>query len=79
MKHFKYTSQKVYCGHEYTESNLKFGKHVEPGNEAILQKIELVRAQREKHCPTVPTTIKEEKLTNPFMRVHEQSVMDRSC
>lgn len=69
---------KVYCGHEYTESNLKFGKHVEPGNEAILQKIELVRAQREKHCPTVPTTIKEEKLTNPFMRVHEQSVMDHA-
>ncbi|XP_076664199.1 transmembrane protein 104 isoform X2 [Andrena cerasifolii] len=67
---------KVYCGHEYTENNLKFGKSVEPGNEAIRQKIEVVRVQCEKHCPTVPSTIGEEKLTNPFMRVHEQTVMD---
>ena len=67
---------KVYCGHEYTENNLKFGKSVEPGNEAIRQKIEVVRVQCEKHRPTVPSTIGEEKQTNPFMRVHEQSVMD---
>ncbi|XP_015433901.1 PREDICTED: hydroxyacylglutathione hydrolase, mitochondrial isoform X2 [Dufourea novaeangliae] len=69
---------KVYCGHEYTESNLKFGRHVEPLNEAIRQKIESVRIQREKLHPTVPSTIQEEKLTNPFMRVHEQPVMDHT-
>ncbi|XP_076658091.1 hydroxyacylglutathione hydrolase, mitochondrial-like isoform X1 [Halictus rubicundus] len=69
---------KVYCGHEYTESNLKFGKHVEPQNEAIIQKIESVRVQRGKFQPTVPSTILEEKLTNPFMRVHEQSVMEHA-
>lgn len=69
---------KVYCGHEYTENNLKFGKHVEPQNEAIIQKIESVRVQRSKCLPTVPSTISEEKLTNPFMRVHEQSVMDHA-
>nr|XP_033333596.1 hydroxyacylglutathione hydrolase, mitochondrial isoform X2 [Megalopta genalis] len=69
---------KVYCGHEYTENNLKFGKHVEPQNEAIIQKIESVRIQRENFHPSVPSTILEEKLTNPFMRVHEQSVMDHA-
>ncbi|XP_076285976.1 hydroxyacylglutathione hydrolase, mitochondrial-like isoform X3 [Lasioglossum baleicum] len=69
---------KVYCGHEYTESNLKFGKHVEPQNEAIIQKIESVRVQRGKFQPTVPSTISEEKQTNPFMRVHEKSVMDHA-
>ncbi|XP_043261796.1 hydroxyacylglutathione hydrolase, mitochondrial isoform X4 [Colletes gigas] len=69
---------KVYCGHEYTENNLKFGQHVEPENEAIRQKIESIHVQREKHCPTVPSTIQDEKLTNPFMRVHEQSVMDHA-
>ncbi|XP_050475089.1 hydroxyacylglutathione hydrolase, mitochondrial isoform X2 [Bombus flavifrons] len=69
---------KVYCGHEYTGNNLKFGKHVEPENEAIRQKIEWVRIQREKNNPTVPSTIQEEKFTNPFMRVHEQSVMDHT-
>lgn len=69
---------KVYCGHEYTANNLKFAKHVEPENEAIRQKIEWVRIQREKNNPSVPSTIQEEKLTNPFMRVHEQSVMDHT-
>ena len=36
---------RVYCGHEYTEKNLR-------------------RANR----PTVPSTIREEKATNPFLR-----------
>lgn len=66
---------KVYCGHEYTENNLKFGKHVEPQNNAIDCKISWAREQRRANKPTVPSTIGEEKLTNPFMRVHEESVM----
>ncbi|XP_034174426.1 transmembrane protein 104 homolog isoform X2 [Osmia lignaria lignaria] len=69
---------KVYCGHEYTGNNLKFGKFVEPENSAIHRKMEWVRIQREKNHPTVPSTIQEEKLTNPFMRVHEKSVMDHT-
>lgn len=69
---------KVYCGHEYTANNLKFGIHVEPNNEAILQKMEWVRTQRGQNNPTVPSTIESEKLTNPFMRVHEQSVMNHA-
>lgn len=31
--------QKVYCGHEYTVNNLKFARHVEPGNAAIQEKL----------------------------------------
>ncbi|XP_012255132.2 hydroxyacylglutathione hydrolase, mitochondrial isoform X2 [Athalia rosae] len=69
---------KVYCGHEYTESNLKFAQHVEPNNEAIKQKIQWARAQREKKLPTIPSTISEEKNTNPFMRVNEPSVMEHA-
>lgn len=69
---------KVYCGHEYTVNNLKFGNHVEPNNEAILQKMEWVRSQRGQNNPTIPSTIESEKLTNPFMRVHEQSVMNHA-
>ena len=74
----KIYSQKVYCGHEYTAANLKYGKHVEPDNENILQKIEKVHALCEKQIPTLPSTISEEKLTNPFMRVHEPSVMQHT-
>ncbi|KAG5316901.1 GLO2 protein, partial [Acromyrmex heyeri] len=66
---------KVYCGHEYTVNNLKFGLHVEPENVAIQQKLDQVHIQRANNLPTVPSTIKDEKLTNPFMRVHEPSVM----
>ncbi|XP_029669485.1 hydroxyacylglutathione hydrolase, mitochondrial-like isoform X3 [Formica exsecta] len=66
---------KVYCGHEYTSNNLKFGLHVEPENKAIQEKLNWSHTQRANNLPTVPSTIKDEKLTNPFMRVHEPTVM----
>ncbi|KAL6423161.1 hypothetical protein ACFW04_010086 [Cataglyphis niger] len=66
---------KVYCGHEYTANNLKFGLHVEPENKAIQDKLNWSHIQRANNLPTVPSTIKDEKLTNPFMRVHEPTVM----
>jgi len=69
---------KVYCGHEYTLQNLAFGAHVEPNNKAIRDKIAWSKAKREKPEPTVPSLISEEKLINPFMRVHEKSVQDHA-
>ena len=69
---------RVYCGHEYTESNLRFAAHVEPGNEAVRQALARVRAARAKAAAdwhdagpdemTVPTTIADEHATNPFLR-----------
>jgi hydroxyacylglutathione hydrolase len=59
---------KVYCGHEYTQKNLEFALTLEPGNAALREKYERVRALRQKGLPTVPTTIGEEKTTNPFCR-----------
>jgi hydroxyacylglutathione hydrolase len=59
---------KVYCGHEYTQKNLEFALTLEPGNAALREKYERVRALRQKGLPTVPTTIGEEKATNPFCR-----------
>ncbi len=58
----------VYCGHEYTASNLRFAAHVEPGNAAISAKVARVAALRAEGAPTVPSTLAEEKATNPFMR-----------
>jgi len=58
----------VYCGHEYTASNLRFAAHVEPGNMAIVQKSAFVAEQRERGEPTVPSTLEQERATNPFMR-----------
>jgi hydroxyacylglutathione hydrolase len=65
---------RVFCGHEYTASNLRFAAHVEPNNQAVAEKAERVRAQRERGEATVGTTIAEELATNPFMRVSQASV-----
>jgi len=68
---------KVYCGHEYTASNLKFAAFVEPENEDIKNKIEIVKEKRSRGEPTVPSTMAEELRTNPFLRVDEPSVRAR--
>lgn len=60
---------RVYCGHEYTVRNLEFATLLEPGNQAISEKLRWARAQRAAGQPTVPTTILSEKQTNPFLRV----------
>jgi hydroxyacylglutathione hydrolase len=59
----------VYCGHEYTQKNLEFAVSLEPGNRAAADKLAAVRALRQAGKPTVPSTIAEEKATNPFLRM----------
>jgi hydroxyacylglutathione hydrolase len=69
---------RVFCGHEYTTSNLEFAAHVEPENEAVKKALARAREVRSRAAPdwhdatpaemTVPTTIGEERATNPFMR-----------
>ncbi|KAM3959200.1 hydroxyacylglutathione hydrolase tenzing norgay [Aphomia sociella] len=69
---------KVFCGHEYTLQNLKFAQHVEPKNEDIQKKIIWSEERRDEGKPTVPSTIAEEKLYNPFMRVTQSPVMQHA-
>jgi hydroxyacylglutathione hydrolase len=59
---------RVYCGHEYTQKNLEFALTLEPGNRAVVGKLAAVRELRSAGRPTVPSTIEEEKATNPFLR-----------
>jgi hydroxyacylglutathione hydrolase len=59
---------RVYCGHEYTLANGLFALAVEPDNEALVRRVEEVRAARERGEVTLPTTIALERATNPFMR-----------
>ncbi|RLN15373.1 hypothetical protein BBJ28_00007891 [Nothophytophthora sp. Chile5] len=65
---------KVFCGHEYTVSNLRFAAHVEPDNAAIQEKLAWATIQTAKGESTIPSTIAEELATNPFMRIHHSSV-----
>ena len=60
---------KIYCGHEYTESNLKFAKSVEPLNQRIISRYNEVIELRKQGIPSLPSTIELELETNPFLRV----------
>jgi hydroxyacylglutathione hydrolase len=61
-------STQVYCGHEYTEKNLRFALTLEPGNEALKKKHEWTVKARAENKFTVPSSIGDEKKTNPFLR-----------
>jgi hydroxyacylglutathione hydrolase len=59
---------RVYCAHEYTESNLDFALAVEPGNTALLAFSAELRRLRAEGRPSVPSTIARERALNPFLR-----------
>lgn len=59
---------RVYCGHEYTESNLRFAMSVEPKNPKLASRFERVQGLRSRGASTVPSSLEEEKQTNPFLR-----------
>jgi hydroxyacylglutathione hydrolase len=58
----------VYCGHEYSVSNLKYALHVEPSNSAARDKLNWAEKQRAGGLRTIPSTLAEELAYNPFMR-----------
>ncbi len=65
----------VYCGHEYTEANLRFAQLVEPNNPDIQQRIMEVAELRGENLPTVPAPLAMEKKTNPFLRCTQTDVI----
>ena len=58
----------VYCGHEYTEKNLRFALSLEPRSLPVQQRLENVMAQRARQEATVPAPLALELQTNPFLR-----------
>ena len=67
-------STRVYCAHEYTLANLRFALAVEPGNAALRDRQRRDQEKRDRGLPTVPSTIAEERATNPFLRASEPAV-----
>ncbi|MDP2733561.1 MAG: hydroxyacylglutathione hydrolase [Hoeflea sp.] len=65
---------RVYCGHEYTQSNGRFAVTVDPDNETLAKRMDDINDMRAKGLPTLPTTIGFEKRTNPFMRCGDPSI-----
>ena len=62
---------RIYCGHEYTLANARFAVHAEPDNAAIRERLEQVAEQRDAGKITLPTTVAEERATNPFVRASD--------
>lgn len=59
---------RLYCAHEYTLSNALFAAQAEPANQAIADRLARVQRMRAEGKITIPTTVAEERETNPFVR-----------
>ena len=68
---------KIYCGHEYTESNLKFCLAYDSDNHNLKKREVEVRELRQKGLPTIPTTISDEKKNNIFFRCDENTIIEK--
>lgn len=74
---------RVYCAHEYTQTNGRFALTVEPDNPALIDRMADVVQRRRQGYPTVPSTIADELSTNPFLRSDQKALqravgMDRA-
>ena len=64
----------IYCGHEYTEANIRFALTIEPDNADLRARAEEARRQIAAGQPTIPTTIGAEKRANVFLRADVPAV-----
>lgn len=67
----------LYSGHEYAESNAAFAQTIEPGNPALISRIEAITTARSQGHPTVPSRLSDEIATNPFLRAHVPEIKAR--
>lgn len=70
-------AMQVYCAHEYTLSNLRFAREVEPNNSALNERIRVEQDKRDHGLPTIPSTMGLERATNPFLRFREPAIAER--
>ncbi|MCX8478077.1 MAG: hydroxyacylglutathione hydrolase [Sphingomonas sp.] len=66
---------RVYCAHEYTQSNGRYALVAEPENAAIRDRMAEVDRARAAGEATVPTTIALERATNPFLRAASVEIL----
>jgi hydroxyacylglutathione hydrolase len=64
----------LYCGHEYTASNVKFALTVDGDNPALKARAEEVARLRAQSKATIPVKLGEEKKANVFLRADEPAV-----
>jgi hydroxyacylglutathione hydrolase len=67
---------KMYCGHEYTLANARFAVTVDPRNAALKARLADLEKTRAAGKPTLPSTMAEERATNPFLRADDPAVAE---
>lgn len=67
----------IYCGHEYTQKNLRFAAEVLPPSAALHEAMRQVDAQRARGMPSVPGALSEQLQVNPFLRAGEAPLAAR--
>ena len=68
---------RVFCGHEYTASNARFARSIDPDNAELATRASEVAKLRETKHPTVPSLLGQEKATNPFLRADDPALAAR--
>jgi hydroxyacylglutathione hydrolase len=61
----------MFPGHEYAETTLKFALYLQPQNKNLLRKVSWVVKRRARYMMTIPTSIRDEKNYNPFLRIYD--------
>jgi hydroxyacylglutathione hydrolase len=67
---------RVCCTHEYTLSNLRFARTVEPSNQALQRYSSECEGKRARQLPTLPSMIALERDINPFLRSRQPAVIE---
>ena len=67
----------IYCGHEYTRYNLRFALSLEASNPELKKAYKNAKILHQKSEPTVPSSIAQEKLINPFFRLDSKEIRDK--
>ncbi|MEO0957362.1 MAG: hydroxyacylglutathione hydrolase [Pseudomonadota bacterium] len=65
---------RIYSGHNYGRANGRFALSIEPQNAALKARIARIEAADAEGSPIVPSTMAEEKATNPFLRAVDPGV-----
>jgi hydroxyacylglutathione hydrolase len=67
----------IYCGHEYTEKNVRFALSVEPEHAPAREALGRAQRLRAQGQATVPTQLADEMLYNPFLRADDPRLLKR--
>jgi len=71
------TNTNIYCGHEYTLSNLKFALKADDANKELIQEFKKVENKINLNTPSLPTRLDKELEVNPFLRCDNINIQNK--